>query len=135
MINNDVRSRSKLLVLAVTECLIVMPAAVVLIAGLLRTLQPARYEPAHSSSLIFDWMNAHLRPGHAATMFLVLPAIAVAAGATALLSSWHRDALFRWDALALAAVLRRNVHVLILIAGTIAGAAILMAAAIHMITD
>jgi hypothetical protein len=66
----------------------------------------------------------------------VLPAFACAIGTAALLlRSWYQDELLRWDAFALIAVLRRNLHILILAAGTLAGALILMAAVVHMITD
>jgi hypothetical protein len=119
----------------VTQCLIVLPAVFAITVSAMRLMQPREYEPAHMSRLIFDWMKRHLDSNAAATIFLVFPAIALATGSTVLLRSWHRDDLLRWDTIALLAVLRRNLHMLLLIAGMVAGGTILMAALVHMITD
>jgi hypothetical protein len=135
MTTEQIPSRTKLLALAITECLMVLPATFFLGVATLRGLQPRQYEPARKSWIIFEWMTTHLTKIHAAAMFLVFPASAFAAGWTALLRSWQQDDLLRWDAVALLAVLRRNMHVLLLIAGTLAGTAILIAAVVHMITD
>jgi hypothetical protein len=127
--------RTKLLALAVTECLIVLPAIITLSVSAVRFMQPRQHEPAHTSWLVFDWMTRHLNSNAAATIFLLFPAIALATGSTVLLRSWQQDDLLRWDAIALLAVLRRNLHMLLLIAGMVAGGTILTAAVIHMITD
>ena len=42
-------SQAKLLALAVSEWLLVLPASVLLLAALLRLLQPRAYEPARSA--------------------------------------------------------------------------------------
>ena len=135
MMHPDTSDRTRLLALAVTECLIVLPAVFALSVSKMRLMQPHEYEPAHTSRLIFDWMTRHLDWNAAATIFLVFPAIALATGSTVLLRSWQRDDLLRWDTIALLAVLRRNLHMLLLIAGMVAGGTILMAALVHMITD
>ena len=131
----DTSHRTRLLALAVAECVIVLPAVFAITVSTMRLMQPRAYEPAHTSRLIFDWMKRHLDSNAAATIFLVFPAIALATGSTVLLRSWQRDDLLRWDAIALLAVLRRNLHMLLLIAGMVAGGTILMAALVHMITD
>jgi hypothetical protein len=135
MMTENTPSKTKILALAVVECLMVLPATFALSVATLRMTQPRRYEPARTSWLIFEWMATHLHRVHAATMFLVLPAIAFAIGTAALLRSWREDALLRWDTIAFLALMRRNLHIAILITGTLAGAAILMAAVVHMITD
>lgn len=85
---------------------------------------------------MFDWMTRHLDSVRAAaTIFLLFPGIALATGTTVLVRSWQRDDLLRWDTIALLAVLRRNFHMLILIAGMAAGGTILLAAVVHMIAD
>jgi hypothetical protein len=127
--------RTKLFALAVTQCLIVLPAVFALGVSAVRLVQPLQHEPAHTSRVIFDWMSRHLDSRAAATIFLVFPGIALATGSAALLRSWQRDDLLRWDTLALLAVLRRNWHMLLLMAGMAAGGTILMAALLHMITD
>jgi hypothetical protein len=131
----QVRSRTSLLALAITECLLVLPATFAVAVAALCRLQPGQYEPARTSWIILEWMTTHLSKVDAAAMFLVLPAIALAAGSMALLRSWQQDDLLRWDAIAFIAVLRRNLQVVILAAGTCVGAAILMAAVVHIITD
>jgi hypothetical protein len=133
MIRPDTTQRTKLLALAVTECLIVLPAVLALSVSAVRFMQPHQYEPAHTGWLVFDWMRRHLNSNAAATIFLLFPAIALATGSTVLLRSWQQDDLLRWDAIALLAVLRRNLHMLLLIAGMVAGGTILAAAVIHMI--
>jgi hypothetical protein len=131
----DIQHRTKLLALAVTQCLIVLPAVFALGVSAMRLVQPPQHEPAHTSWLILDWMSRHLDSRAAATIFLVFPGIALATGSTVLLRSWQRDDLLRWDTLALLAVFRRNLHMLLMIAGMLAGGTILMAAVVHMITD
>jgi hypothetical protein len=80
-------------------------------------------------------MTVHLTKAHAATMFLLFPAIAIANGTAALLRSWREDELLRRDAIEFWAVVHRNLYFLILSASALAGAFILLAAVIHMITD
>lgn len=132
-IQND--SSKKLFALGVSECLIVMPALFFIGVAILRGMQPREYEPARTSWLIFEWMRTHLTRADAAAMFLVLPALAFASGVWALLRNWRENEPFRQDVLAAWAAMRRNLHMLILAAGTVAGAAILTAAVVHMITD
>ena len=133
MIRPDRTQRTKLLALAVTECLIVLPAVFALGVSAMRFMQPHRYEPAPTSWLVFDCMTRHVNSHGAATIFVLFPAIAFATGSTVLLRSWQQDDLLRWDAIALLAVLRRNLHMLLLIAGMVAGGTILAAAVLHII--
>jgi hypothetical protein len=128
-------SSKKLFALGISECLMVMPALFVIGVAMLRLMQPREYEPARTSWLIFEWMRTHLSRADAAGVFLVLPAIAFAAGAWALLRNWRENERFRQDVLAAVAGFSRNLHMLILAAGTVAGAAILAVAVVHMITD
>ena len=113
----------------------VLPATFALGIATLRQLQPRQYQPARISWMIFEWMGAHLTRTHAAFMFLILPALAFLTGSRALLRIWHQDDSLRRDALAFLSGAWRNIHAIILAAGTLVGAAILMAAVIHMITD
>ena len=135
MINEPIRPTKTLLALAITECLMILPATFALSVAALRSLQSRQHEPARTAWIIFEWMSVHLTKTHAATMFLLFPAMAFGIGSAALLRSWREDELLRWDAIAFGAVVRRNLSFLVLIAGAFAGAAILAAAVIHMITD
>jgi hypothetical protein len=135
MKTQEMPSRMTLFAFAITELLLVMPATLFLGLSALRGMQPRRYEPARTSWLIFESIVSHLTPTDAAIIFLVLPSIAFVLGVVTLRTSWQESELLRWDAIAFTAVLRRNVHFLLLSAGAVAGAAILAAAVVHMITD
>ena len=120
---------------AVTECLLICPAAFFILVAVVHSMRPGEYELVHGSAIIFEWMKSHLTRTHAAIMFIIFPAVAFTLGITTLLQSWQQDELFRWDAMACAAVLRRNWHFIIVSVGAVAGVAILTAAVVHMITD
>jgi hypothetical protein len=50
---NSSASPAKLLALAVSEWLLVLPASVLVLAALLRLVQPREHEPARASWVIF----------------------------------------------------------------------------------
>jgi hypothetical protein len=120
---------------AIAECLLVFPATFLLAVAALRGLQPRQYEPARTSWIIFEWMTTHLTRMHAAIMFLILPTVAFVLGMGVLLRNWRHDELVRSDVVALVGAVRRNLHIIIVAAGTLAGVAIVIAAVVHMITD
>jgi hypothetical protein len=134
MMNRPARSTKTLLPLVITECLMLLPATFALTVAALRSLEPPQHGPACTAWVISKWMTVHLTKAHAATMFLLFPALVIANGTAALLRSWREDELLRRDAIAFWAVVRRNLYFLILSAGALAGVFILMAAVIHMIT-
>jgi hypothetical protein len=128
-------SRTKLFAFAITELLLVMPATLFLGIAAVRNMQPRQNEPVRTIWIIFEWMSNSLTRVDAAVIFLVLPGFALALGLATLLRCWQRDELLRWDTIAFVAVLRRNMHFMILSAGVLAGAAILAAVVVHLITD
>ena len=77
---NHPASSPKLSALAVSEWLLVLPAALLLAAAALRQLQPRQFEPARTSWAIFEWTTKHISQAGAAWLFLILPAVALAAG-------------------------------------------------------
>ena len=77
-------------VLAISEWLLVLPAALLLAAAALRQLQPRQFEPARTSWAIFEWTTTHISQAGAAWLFLVLPALAVVAGFVGLMLAWRR---------------------------------------------
>jgi hypothetical protein len=133
--NNRLSLRACLRAFAVTECLLICPAAFFILAAGVHSRGPGGYELAHSSGIMFEWMKSHLTRVHATIMFLIFPAVAFTLGIGTLLQSWQQDELFRWDAMAFAAVLRRNWHFIVVSLGAAAGVAILTAAIVHMIAD
>jgi hypothetical protein len=133
--NNRLSLRTGLRAFAVMECLLICPAAFFILIATLHSMRPGEYELLHSSAIIFEWMTSHLTRIDAAIMFIIFPAVAFTLGIATLLQSWQQDELFRWDAMAFAAVLRRNWHFIIVGVGAVTGVAILAAAVVHMITD
>lgn len=132
---NHPASSSKLSVLAVSEWLLVLPATLFLTAAALRQLQPRQFEPARTSWAIFEWTTTHISQTGAALLFLVLPALALAAGGFGLMLAWQKSETLRQDIIALLASLRRNLAVAILGTGTLLAGSILAAVIAHIITD
>src|SRR6516164_2777272 len=133
--NDRLSLRTGLCAFAVTECLLICPAAFFILVTTVHSMPPGKHEFTHASAIIFEWMKSHLTRMHAAIMFIIFPAVAFTLGIATLLQSWQRDELFRWDAMAFAAVLRRNWHFIIVSVGAVAGVGILTAAVVHIITD
>lgn len=132
---NHPASSSKLSALAISEWLLVLPAALLLAAAALRQLQPRQFEPARTSWAIFEWTTAHISQAGAAWLFLILPAVAVLAGCAGLMLAWRKSDTLRQDMVAALAGLRRNLAVAILGAGTLLAVAVLAAVVAHIITD
>jgi len=132
---NDTANSPKLSVLAVAAWLLVLPATLGLAAALLRQLEPAQNEPARTISAILAWIFPRISHVGAAWLFLVLPAIALAAGFAGILLAWRRSEALRKDATAMFSSLRRHSAVAVLGAGTLLAAGILLAVVAHIITD
>jgi len=56
----------------------IFPATFALTVAALRSLQPPQHEPARTAWIASEWMIVHLTKAHAAIMFLLFPAIAIA---------------------------------------------------------
>jgi len=132
---SDAASSPKLSALAVSEWLLVLPAALLLSAAALRQLAPRQFELARTSWAIFEWTTTHISQAGAAWLFLVLPAVAVAAGCIGLMLAWRKNETLRQDTTAMISCFRRNLAVAILCSGTLLACAILAAVIAHIITD
>jgi hypothetical protein len=120
---------------AIVEWCLVFPAAVILMAAILRSAQPPQFEPARTSAIVFEWAASHLTRVDAAMVFIGLPALVLIAGYTELARAWKRAPSLRQDAAAVVAIVHRYVaHVLVAIA-SLAGGLILAAALVHIATD
>jgi hypothetical protein len=86
---NPSASPAKLLALAVSEWLLVLPASVLLLAAALRLFEPREYEPARSSWVIFEWARTHISHSGAGLVFIGLPDVAAFAGSLGLLLVWR----------------------------------------------
>ena len=132
---DDSASSHKLSRLAVSEWLLVLPAALLLGAAVLRQLQPRQFERMRASWAIFEWTTTHISRTGAAWLFLVLPAEGLAAGFAGMMLTWPRNEALRRDASEIIACFRRNLAVSILGTGTLLAGAILLAVIAHIITD
>lgn len=121
--------------LAVTEWLLVLPAALLLLVATGRLLQPRQYEPGRTLWTIFEWAGSHISQSGAAVLFLALPSIAVLIGCATILQSWRRDAPLRQDTTAALAIIRRRLPIIVLTGAALLGGLILAATVAHVITD
>ncbi len=125
----------RLPVVAICEWLLVLPATVLLAAAALRMLQPRQYEPARTSWIIYEWTVTHVSRLGAATLFIGMPGVVVAAGCVALLRSWRQDQTLRHDLTMTFAILRRHFVVVLLAAAVLLAGAILAAVTAHVVAD
>ena len=121
--------------LVIGEWLMTLPAAVFVVAAVLRLLQPREYEPARTAWAIVEWTAAHVSHGDAAVIFLALPAAALVLGLVTLVRVWRTEANFREDAKAALAMLRRRLGPLLLTLGTGLAATLLVLALRQIIFD
>lgn len=119
--------------LAAGEWLMILPAAIFLAVTALRQMQPAQFEPAHTSWVIFNWATTHVTRFDAAVIFLVLPAAVVLAGLIGLLWAFSQNESFRRDLAEGFRILRANFAAWVVAAATVLGGAILAAVIVHLI--
>ena len=132
---NQPASSPKLFAAAVSEWLLVLPAAVFLAAAALRQLQPRQFEPARTGWMLFEWAMTHVTRAGAGVLFLALPVIAVVGGCATVLMFWRKSEMLRQDVAAFVASLRRHFAIAVLGTGTLLAGVILVAALAHIITD
>ena len=137
MQNTDTHSSNafRWTLLGIGEWLLVLPAALLLAAAALRSLQPPQHEPARTSWIIFEWTAAHVSRLGAALLFLGMPGIVAVVGCAALLRIWRTDQALRQDAIAALATFRRRLAVIFLTAATLLAGAVLTFVVVHIITD
>jgi hypothetical protein len=120
--------------IAATELLLVFPASLFMTALLVRNLQPAQYEPAHTAGRLVEWFSA--RPLLGLDVFLItLPLAVFVIGCVTVLRSWRSDAELRQAALVTLAALRAQLATLLIAGATLMAGGILAIVALHVITD
>jgi len=120
--------------LAATEWLLVFPGSLFMTSLVVRSLQPIRYEPAHTAQRLVDWFS--VRPHLGLDLFLIaLPFAAFVIGSAAVLRSWHSDGKLRQAALETLAAVRANLATLFIAGATVVAGGILAIVAVHMATD
>lgn len=120
--------------IAVTELLLVIPAALFFAALFMRNVQPQQYEPAHTAQLIVTWYAA--RPRIGLWIFLIgLPLIVLVTGFPTVVHSWTHDAALRQATRETLAALKRHFAIATVTAATLLAAAMLAIVALHVLTD
>jgi|HubBroStandDraft_6_1064221.scaffolds.fasta_scaffold26199_4 hypothetical protein len=125
----------RLALVATGEWVMVLPAAVFLMAAALRFLQPSQYEPAHTSWILSQWAATHISRLGAATLFILVPSLAILLGSATLLLAWREDSSVRDDVTLAVTILRRRLSLGLLMTGTILAAVICLFAVAHVVLD
>ena len=118
---------------AVAEVLLIFPAALFMVALVVRELQPVQYEPAHSAQRIVDWYAARVHLG-LWVLLIALPLIVLITGSVALLHAWRDSPELRQATTQTLAAVRSNLATLFVAATTLAAFAFLAIVALHIIT-
>ena len=118
--------RNRHAALAAAEWLLVLPAGLLIAFAVFQQLHVRVLERIPPISI---------PRGCAALIFLGLPALASAIGASVMAATWRRDTQLRSDVKAALSIVWRNAAVGVLALATLAAAAILAMSVVHMITD
>src|ERR1700746_2453834 len=92
-------------VIALTELLLVFPAALFMTALFVRNLQPTQYEPAHTAVRLVEWFAGRPRLG-LGVLLIAFPLAALIIGCASVLRSWRKDPELRQAVEKTAAVVR-----------------------------
>jgi hypothetical protein len=122
-------------VVAATELLLILPAALFMTALFLREVQPQQFEPAHTAALIVNW---YVHGPVWLTLWILLMALPLAVfllGGATLLRAWKSDEALRHAVRQIVAVIRLHIATLLIVAATLTAAGILGIVALHAVTD
>jgi hypothetical protein len=120
--------------IAVTELILIVPAALFMTALFLRNVQPLQYEPAHTAQRIVMWYAA--RPHVGLWVFLIaLPFIVLVTGCATLLRSWNDDVQLRQAAAQAFTALRAHLAMVFVAAATLTAGGVLAIVTLHVLTD
>lgn len=120
--------------LAATEILLVLPAALFMTSLFVRNLQPVPYEPATTARHVVEWFSAH--PPVGLQLFLIaLPFVAFILGCATLLRSWRRDAELRQATVRMLAAVRAHLATVLIAGATLVAGCSLAIVFLHMAAD
>ena len=118
---------------AVTDLLLISPAALFMVALLIRSLQPLQYEPAHTAQQVIMWYAG--RMWTLWVLLIALPLTVLMIGCAILLPSW-KDALeVRQAERQTIAAVRADKATLFIAATTLAAVVFLAVVAVHMLMN
>jgi hypothetical protein len=120
-------------IIAVSQLVLIFPAALFMTSLVLRQLQPQQYEPAHSAQQVVMWYAA--RMWSLWILLLALPIAVLVTGCATLLRGWKSDTALPSAARQLLAVIRAQFAMLVVAAATLAAGGILAIVVLHMLAD
>jgi hypothetical protein len=120
-------------IIAVSQLVLIFPAALFMTSLILRQLQPQQYEPAHSAQQVVMWYAA--RMWSLWILLLALPIAVLVTGCATLLRGWKNDTALPSAARQLLAVIRAQFAMLVVAAATLAAGGILAIVVLHMLAD
>ncbi|MFL6231558.1 MAG: hypothetical protein ACJ76N_00320 [Thermoanaerobaculia bacterium] len=120
--------------IAATELLLVLPAALFMTALFVRNLQPVPYEPATTARHLVEWFSAH--PPIGLQLFLIaLPFMAFVLGGATMLGSWRSDAELRQATVKALAIVRAHLATVLIAGATLVAGCSLFIVFLHMAAD
>ena len=119
--------------IAVTQLVLIFPAAVFMAALLVRNLQPFLYEPAHTAQLIVAWYS-----GRVWTLWILLaglPSAVLVIGCITLLKVWRAQSKPEAASRKPSTSVRLSAATLMISALTLLAAATLMVVGVHVLMN
>ena len=126
----NIKYSMKTRLIAVTELALILPAALFMIALILRSLLPRQYKLAHTAEQLVMWYAA--RMWTLWVLLLALPLAALVTGCATLRHTWKWDVESTRQSLT---VIRTHLATLVVVATTLTAAAILAIVVLHMLAN
>ena len=120
--------------IAITELLLIFPAALFMAALFARNLQPPQYEPAHTAQQVVAWYAARPRLGLWG-LLIALPLAVLVTGCGTLLRRWSDEIELRQAARQTLATLGAHLATALVAGATLTAGGILAIVALHVLTD
>jgi hypothetical protein len=120
-------------IIAVTQLVLIFPAALFMTAVVTRHLQPLQFEPAHAAQQIVRWYS--VRYWTLWVLLIGLPFAALLTGCVTLLRNWNRGPNRQQAARQPSAAIRTDPATRIVTAATLSAAAVLVVVAMHMLAN
>ncbi len=120
--------------IAVTELLLIFPAALFMTALFVRNLQPLQYQPAHTAERIVTWYAVRPRIGLWG-LLIALPLAVLVTGCGTLLRNWSDEVELRQATRQTLAAISAHLATVLVAGATLTAGCVLAIVAVHMLTD
>jgi cytochrome b561 len=119
---------------AAVELLLIFPAALFMGSLVVRSLEPTKFEPAHTAQRIVDLYASSIHIG-LWLLLIAFPLIALATGFIALLRAWKSNPELRQATMRTLESVRAHLATLFVAIATLAAGVILVIVALHVLAD